>query len=1417
MEFRDTDLTTSAPKRTAQEELLGIESAFSQGEKVYLTLPGGERTSFTFKPKGSILNQYLLGFLGSGAASGLMYHPHFVADDDSDLTLRVKNAENTRLIRKANSDEYVEVVSAVPYNPAATRFGGVYILETGDGVEYEIDADSGDLLQVTDTNDNQLSFSEGGIVSSTGVSVTFERDILGRIVAAIDPEGNKIKYEYDTQGDLVGVVDREGNTTGFEYDSQRKHYLTEIIDPLGRSGVRSEYDLEGRLKRIIDVNGEAVELVYDPDNSLQTVRDVFGHETIYEYDERGNVVTEIDAVGLVTQRSYDDDNNLKTETLITDESGVEGWTTRYSYDADGNKLSETDALGNVTRYTYGKYNQLLTSTDALGNTTSYTYDSRGNVLSKTDAAGNTVQYTYDRYGNNLSIIEGENDITTFAYDSRGNKIKQTDALGNVTTYTHDFQGNILTETTTLTTPEGIRTLVTTKTYDKEGNETSVLDAEGNLTQYEYDANNNRTAIINPLGHRTINRYDEKNNLIETIYPDDTPLDLSDNLKIQTEYDQAGNRTSVTDQTGNTTYYTYDPLNRPTGLITPDDTPLDLSDNPRITVEYNQAGQMVALINELENRTEYEYDPAGRIILTRQFIDGQAIETTTDYDAAGQTIASTDAFGRTTRYIYDALGNVIETIFPDGTKVKTEYDAFGNEIAKTDQAGNVTRFEYDALDQLTTVINALEKRTEYQYDEAGNLVSQKDANSQITRFKYDGLGRQTATVRPLGQKSLTLYDEVGNVTSTTDFNGETILYEYDENNLLTKKRFEDETTVEFSYEEGKLTTITDERGITSYQYNDEGRLFSRTEPDGTTISYTYNDAGQTQSIITPSQTISYTYDEFNRLNLVTANGQTTDYDYDVVGNLVKTTLANGVVETRRYDDLNRLIEVVNTDAAGQVISSYEYTLDAVGNRTFVEELGGRTVSYDYDNSYRLLSEEITDGVNGNRRFDYTYDAVGNRLTLRDSVNGLTTYSYNANDWLLNETQAGVTTIYSYDSNGNVIGLFSPDEQVVYDWHSENRLIGVERTTAEGTSNLEYQYDPNGVRVASIVDGVETRYLVDTNRQYAQVLEEYSADGTTEVSYVYGNSLISMQRGGEEFVYLNDGHSGVRFLSDEMGAVSDSYVYDAYGNLLSSTGDTENNYLYRGEQFDPNLGMQYLRARYYDPSLGRLASVDPFEGMVEEPMSRHRYLYGYDNPVTYIDPSGMIPTLAGLSAANTIQNDLNSRTNVFATAALLALKNRISDNIRWTGAIGTGTLGDPLGRIPFVGAFASLILTSECIADYTPLSGYGAIGTRIVNARYGWIGTGISIGELYFAIVGLPVEVYSPRIYGLSTGVLTPTFSFVGLNFVGGAYNLEYFWMGKGWGYSNSPAPALTGNSIGASTGFSLHIPYTGKKETCMTTP
>jgi YD repeat-containing protein len=111
------------------------------------------------------------------------------------------------------------------------------------------------------------------------------------------------------------------------------------------------------------------------------------------------------------------------------------------------------------------------------------------------------------------------------------------------------------------------------------------------------------------------------------------------------------------------------------------------------------------------------------------------------------------------------------------------------------------------------------------------------------------------------------------------------------------------------------------------------------------------------------------------------------------------------------------------------------------------------------------------------------------------------------------------------------------------------------------------------------------LIDANRPYVEVLEEYKAGGAVNVVYVYGLALVSQNRGGKLSYYHVDGLGSTQALTDASGKVTDRYVYDAFGRAIGQTGSTVNDYLFAGEQRDPSIGLDYLRARYLSVSLGR----------------------------------------------------------------------------------------------------------------------------------------------------------------------------------------------------------------------------------------
>jgi RHS repeat-associated protein len=250
--------------------------------------------------------------------------------------------------------------------------------------------------------------------------------------------------------------------------------------------------------------------------------------------------------------------------------------------------------------------------------------------------------------------------------------------------------------------------------------------------------------------------------------------------------------------------------------------------------------------------------------------------------------------------------------------------------------------------------------------------------------------------------------------------------------------------------------------------------------------------------------------------------------------------------------------------------------------------------------------------------YSLNPVGIRLSETSSLPGINSgsWGYNADDEISSE---------SYDANGNVIAAGG----YVMTYDAENHLIS---KTGNGTV-ITQVYDAFGNRVAKTVNGVTTWYLVEDDVNptgLPQVMEE-KVGGAVERVYTYGLQRISQYQFFDNqwtaSFYVYDGAGSVRQLMNAALAVTDEYEYDAYGNSFTKQGTTPNNYLYRGEQFDSDLGLYYLRARYYNPASGRFLSRDPNDpslfdsnGIPTDPKYLHKYLYANGDPVNAKDPTG-----------------------------------------------------------------------------------------------------------------------------------------------------------------------------------------------------
>ena len=262
----------------------------------------------------------------------------------------------------------------------------------------------------------------------------------------------------------------------------------------------------------------------------------------------------------------------------------------------------------------------------------------------------------------------------------------------------------------------------------------------------------------------------------------------------------------------------------------------------------------------------------------------------------------------------------------------------------------------------------------------------------------------------------------------------------------------------------------------------------------------------------------------------------------------------------------------------------------------------TTTYVYDPLNRLTGAEEA-GV-ATREYGYTYDAVGNRLT--KSIDGMTVnYGYDIANRLTSVD--GVT--YTWDNNGNLLS----DGVFTYTYNVANRLT----SATDGVDTYAYAYNASGDRLQQTVNAVSTNYTLDLAAGLTQVLD----DGTNV--YLYGRDRLAQEDTNGMLYFIPDALGSVRVLADASGDIVDATSYSPYG---VSAGMAETSYGFTGEWTD-GMGLVNLRARYYAPGDGRFVSRDLWEGNSQLPLSYNSWLYGYDNPIIHVDPSGKCVDIDG----------------------------------------------------------------------------------------------------------------------------------------------------------------------------------------------
>ncbi len=845
---------------------------------------------------------------------------------------------------------------------------------------------------------------------------------------------------------------------------------------------------------------------------------------------------------------------------------------RMVYNGNGWDLTLKDG----TVYVFGENQPLQAIRDRYGNqvTITRTNGQAGNIVRVTSPNGRWIEFTYDTNSPVNRVIQAKDNMgrsVGYEYDFDGRLFRVTDTGGGTTEYTYDASHRMLT----IKDARGI-VYLTNEYEPATGRVTKQTQIDGGIYQFAYTTDGNgkvtRTDVTDPRGN--IRRLDFN----PSAYSSSETLALGKpEEQVMTSEIQPGSNLllSQIDALGRKTTFTYDAKGNVQTITRLADTPDAVTASYTYEPTYNQAATVT---DPLNHTTTFGRDNRGNLASITNALNQS---TTFTYNAAGQPISTTDALNHTTEFTYT---------FADLTTIT---DPLGNLTSKfTDQAGRVLNVvnplgqqsgqEYDNLDRLRKTTDALNNQTQFGYDPNGNLLNVTDARTNATAYTYDNMDRIATRQDPLLRTESYQYDLNGNLIQFTDRKNQVSLYAYDALNRRSSVTYTGGSTTAYTYDKGnRVTEVNDSiAGLITRTYDGLDRLKSETTPQGS-VAYTYDAAGRRATMTVSGQApVVYSYDNANRLTQITQGSSTVVYGYDAAGRRTSLTLPNGVLVEYGYDAASRLTGITYKQNGNTVLGDLTYEYDKNGNRT----------------------------------------NVGGSFARSGIPQSISAASYNA----ANQQTAFGDKALTYDNNGNLQTMTDSTGLTTYTWNSRNQLVGI---SGPGV-NATFVYDGLGRRQKKIINGNLTEFLFD------------GTNPVQESSGVPVSANILTGLGIDEFLARTDTSSGATstFLTDTLGsslALTDSagtlqteYTYDPFGRVVTTGAPNGSSYQYTGREND-SIGLDYYRARYYDPELHRFISEDPigFEGG-----DVNLYAYVSNNPTNYIDPDGNFVQIPAVILSN-----------------------------------------------------------------------------------------------------------------------------------------------------------------------------------------
>ena len=1150
---------------------------------------------------------------------------------------------------------------------------------------------------------------------------TTDGAVTGRLASITLPTGGAISYTYSGGCSSAGGIMADGTTAGIS--------RTTADSSVARTYVRATVNANATSTTLTDQKGNqsVFQFTNDGGDIYETHRQVYqgtatGTPLLERFTCYNGAATPCDGAALTAQI---------TATTVTERyNGGSEAMVLNGYDANGNLLNtglfSGSTLLETINNTYNSLSELTQSetVDSSGNfvsETTYGYDET--TPTATSGLPQHVAVTGTR-GNQTSshmTVSGSTTLsTTTAYYDTGMPVSTTTPNGT-TSYSYDPTQTFATQTT-LPTPSSGVALSTSWTYDAASGAmltSTGMNAGQTTTVNTYDSRLRPTTITQPNTGQISYTYTPTQTSVTQTLNSST----GENAEQAVLYDAYGrtSRQEVFNGQSTNSYYQTDTCYDATGLP-------DFVSTAYQSTGFNAAEQCSGA------GTSYRYDALGR---PTSIITGDG---TSSIVYTNRAVLTTDVNGVQKITQYDVLGRITGVCEITSTALNGQSPtACGMDISGT---GFVTSYAYALAAHTTTVTQGVQTRT-FVTDDLGRTtsVTEPERGTTTYAYAYNSTGLSVVRTRPQANQSsastvtqtTTQYDSLGRMVSVSYSDGTAVAKNYYYDVLPSSQGWSTTPSnpkgmlvgtssgvsgsslarSEFSYDlMGNVTAMwncgpsicggsSQSSRELQFAYDLGNNQTAETDPTSGAIVYGLSPAGEVTSITNQSYELS------NNVGIAT-----------LVSNVV-----NGPFGPTSYALGNGLNTVATYDALGRNNSGYVCSGSMVATCTGGTKLYGNTVQYsgnrvisNCDFSVGLCQNDTYDALNrlvattdttnsGVGSFSYTYDRWGNRLSqtatsgsgsspsgaVNTATNQLNSVSYDAAG---NQERDGISHTFTYDAEGNITTVDN-GSTATYVYDALNHRV--ETATSAGT--FEYTYDAQGRRISTW-----------------QASDNFGIEGRM----YWGNKQIAFRNGPTFFEHQS--YLGTeRLRTSDQGAIATKEVSLWFGDDLNQTvsvaGADQDNNQFAGQEYDSESGSQHAQFRQYSSTQGRWMSPDPYSGSyhMRNPQSFNRYSYVLNNPVSFVDPSGMCnasklaqnggPSIGGCGGGDGAFFDDDDTFYTVDGPAGIYTYDPLEWQIATAGGLGTGittTGGNNLGGV-WVSTGGSEYYTGVYISEDSAASG------------------------------------------------------------------------------------------------------------------